>query len=118
MSLENVERFERLLKEDEGLQAKLAAATKAYDGAEKDEAMFEELLAPIAAGVGLSFTLDEALAHASTCRNLSDSELDAVAGGSTYCYIVVGGSEPDAGYVDYENGGACAYVVLGLAIWD
>ena len=118
MSLENVERFERLLKESEGLQAKLAAATKAYDGAEKDEAMFEELLAPIAAGVGLPFTLDEALAHASTCRNLSDSELDAVAGGSTYCYIVVGGSEPDAGYVDYENGGACAYVGLGLAIWD
>ncbi len=118
MSLENVERFERLLKEDEELQAKLAAATKAYDGAETDEAMFEELLAPIAAGVGLPFTLDEALAHASTCRNLSDSELDAVAGGSTYCYIVVGGSEPDAGYVDYENGGACAYVGLGLAIWD
>ena len=118
MSLENVERFEKLLKEDEGLQAKLAAATKAYEGAETDEAMFEGLLAPIAAGAGLPFTLDEALAYASTSRNLSDAELEAVAGGSTYCYIVGGGSEPDAGYVDYENGGACAYVGLGLAHWD
>ena len=118
MSLENVERFEKLLKEDEGLQAKLASSTKAYEGAETDEAMFEGLLAPIAAGAGLPFTLDEARAYVSTCRNLSDAELEAVAGGSTYCYIVGGGSEPDAGYVDYENGGACAYVGLGLAHWD
>lgn len=60
MALENVERFEKLLREDEGLQAKVAAASKAYEGEITDEAAFEELLAPIAAGVGLPFTLAEA----------------------------------------------------------
>lgn len=32
MSLENVERFEKLLREDEDLQAQVAAASKAYEG--------------------------------------------------------------------------------------
>lgn len=32
MALENVEKIEKLLREDEGLQAQVAAASKAYEG--------------------------------------------------------------------------------------
>lgn len=118
MALENVEQFERLLREDEGLQAKLAAASKAYEGEKTEEAVFEELLAPIAAGVGLPFTLGEALTYVSQTRVLSDEELDAVAGGSSVCYIIGGSSEPEADFVDYEEVGACAYLGVSVAFWD
>ena len=57
VALENVERFEKLLREDEGLQAQLAAAFKEHEGELSDEPALEELLVPITAGAGLPFTL-------------------------------------------------------------
>ena len=84
MALENVEQFEKLLREDEGLQEKLAAASREYKGEKTDEALFDEVLAPIAAGAGLPFTIDEALAYVSQTRDLTDAELDSLAGGTSF----------------------------------
>ena len=49
MSVENVGKFEELLRSDEGLQAKLREATEAYQGDRADgRAIFEAVLAPLA----------------------------------------------------------------------
>ena len=101
MAQENVGRFEELLKSDEALQAKFAELGKAG------------ILAPLAAEAGLPFTYEEGVAYASQGKELSDDELDAVAGGFSVCYIIGGGDEPDADS-DCKDGrrniGACAYI--------
>lgn len=44
MATENAGRFEKLLREDEALQARLQAALKAFDGDKSDEkAVFERV---------------------------------------------------------------------------
>lgn len=82
-----------------------------------DEAAFEALLAPVAAGVGLPFTLAEAREYANRSRALNDEEFAELPGGSG-CYVIGGGTGPDAGVPDYENFGACAYVGVSLAFWS
>ena len=73
MALENVEQFEKLLREDEALQERLASAVDAYEGEQTAEAIYEALLEPIAAGVGLPFTYEEAVRFGSLGRELSDA---------------------------------------------
>lgn len=114
MAQENVGRFEELLKSDEALQAKFAELGKAFEGTDADDrALFEGILAPLAAEAGLPFTYEEGVAYASQGKELSDDELDAVAGGFSVCYIIGGGDEPDADS-DCKDGrrniGACAYI--------
>ncbi len=116
MALENVEQFEKLLREDEVLQEKLVSAVDAYEGEQTAEAIYEALLEPIAAGVGLPFTYEEAVRFGSLGRELSDAELDGLAGGSI-CIFVGFGDDPDAEVIDDSNGGACAYVGVTLANW-
>ena len=107
MALENVKKFEELLKTDEGLQAKLKELSGAYAGDMTDEkAMFEATIAKVAAEAGLPFTLDEAI-EAVAEQELSDAELDAVAGGSV-CYFV-GGSPTVESACSGSKGAACAY---------
>lgn len=116
MAQENVTRFAGLIQTDEALQEKLASAVAAYEGEQTAEAMYEALLEPIAAGVGLPFTYEEAVRFESLGRELSDVELDGVAGGSI-CIFIGFGDEPDADATDETNGGACAYVGVTLANW-
>ena len=112
MAQENATKFYELLKSDEALQAKIREATAAYDGAKDDEkAVFEAVIAPLAAEAGLPFTYEEGFAFATAERNLTDEELDAVAGGRHFCYFVGGSSKPeDWDWYDGGTGGACAYV--------
>jgi len=118
MALENVERFEKLLREDEDLQAQVSAASKAYEGEITDEAAFEALIAPVAAGVGLPFTLEEAREFVQRGRELSETELEAVAGGGV-CYVIGGSTKPEANIEDnHIDGGACAYVGIGMFGWS
>ena len=59
MANANVERFEELLRTDEALRAKLDEATAAYAGDPADEkALFEAVIAPLAAELGLPFSFE------------------------------------------------------------
>ena len=116
MANENVERFEELLKNDAALQAKLQELSKAYVGDAADEqAVFEATIGKLAAEAGLPFTFEEGREAALAGRDLSDAELEAVAGGSGFCYVIGGSSEPEAtcGRADFH---ACAYV--GITMLD
>lgn len=85
MSLENVMRFEDLLRSDETLQAKLKEAKETFDTEGADErAIFDALVAPLADEVGLPFTYEEGKDFAGDSVELSDEELDAVSGGGVW----------------------------------
>ena len=121
MAIENVSKFEKLLREDEALQAKMEAASKAFDGDGSDEkAVFDATVAPLAAEVGLPYTFEEAV-ESTEVRELDDCDLEAVAGGS-WCFIIGGGTN-ESNTVDTENGvgvtgiGTCKYVGIGIGVF-
>ena len=75
MSVANVKAFFEKVAEDEALQEKLKAL------AEREEAMYADLV-EIASAAGFEFTTADARrARVDVARDLSDEELDAVAGG-------------------------------------
>lgn len=118
MAVENVGKFEELLRSDEDLQAKLRAAAEAFQGDKDDaRAVFEAVVAPLALGVGLPFTFEEVSASATTGCELDDAALDAVAGGDfNYCFVIGGGDDPDAwacAYGDFGVG-ACSFIGIGV----
>lgn len=122
MAVENAIKFEKLLREDEELQAKMEAALKAFDGDKSDEkAVFDATVAPLAAAAGLPYTFEEAV-ESSQARELDERELEAVAGGS-WCIIIGGGTDNDSNTVDTANGvgvtgfGTCKYVGIGLGVF-
>ena len=65
---EGIKKFEELLKTDEAFQKKLADAAQAYNGEMTEEAIFNNVLVPIASEYGITATIDEA-----TCRLRGDT---------------------------------------------
>ncbi len=109
MAAENIGKLEELLKEDEAVQARLNELAQAYDGDRNDEkALFEATFVVLAEEVGLPFTVEEVAKAMAEGRELDDAELDSVAGGDGFCYLIGGSDEPEVecGYMGY----ACAYV--------
>ena len=94
--MSNVEKFEELLRSDEALQEKLRAAIDVYEGDKSDErAVFDAVIAPLAAEAGLPLSHDEWKSLAELAREgveLSDEELEAVAGGGWVANCSVVGS--------------------------
>ncbi len=115
MAFENVEKFEDLLRGSEELQAKMRAAADAYEGDKADEqAIFEAVIAPLAEEAGLPFSLEEGREFVISSRELTDDELDAVAGGKGGCYVIGGGKEADACTDDILGAGACYAMGVGI----
>lgn len=82
--MSNIEKFEELLRSDEALQEKLRVATEAYEGDTADElAVFDAVVAPLAAEVGLPFTYEEVEEYTSGDEVLSLDDLDEAAGGKS-----------------------------------
>ena len=97
--MSNIKKFEELLRSDKELQAKLAEAAKVFTGDKADgRAVFDAIIAPIATELGLPFSYEEATMHFDSC-DLSDEELEAVAGGDGACY--------NTGGTCYTVGDAC-----------
>lgn len=87
MAVENANEFMGLIRTDEELQAKLTEAGKAFAGDNGDEkGLFEAVVAPLAAEVGLPFTFEE-YNEVAASREIDEADLDAIAGGSK-CYGV------------------------------
>lgn len=105
MAKENIKKFYEAVAADEGIRNRLNDLNKPYQGEEMNEekkaALLEKLVLPIAAEMGLGFSMEElrqyeeemVQAHAS--HELDDQELEAVAGGmggaAGFCFLVGAG---------------------------
>jgi len=116
MALENVTKFDELLRSDDELQAKIKVAAEAYEGDKADErAVFDAIIAPAAAEAGLAFTFDEAQEAKENGMEISDDELDAVAGG--YGCLVLGGGQTGHCWGLEVGAGACDTIGIGIMVW-
>ena len=96
MAQETAKKFMDQLAGDKALQEKLAAALNAFAGNKSDEkAVFETVLAPIAKEAGFDFSYEDMLAASNASGELSDDELDQVAGGA-HCFGLGFGKSDDA----------------------
>lgn len=90
MAKENVGKFFEAVMADEKKKQKLGEITEKFAGKEVDETqltpVLEEHVLPMAANMGFSFTLEELRAYRQeqyqASGQVSDEELEAVAGGS------------------------------------
>ena len=112
MAQENLAKLEEMLKADKDLQAKVNDLASAFEGDRADDkALFEATIGVMAAEAGLPVTHEEAVGAVPE-KELSDEELDAVAGGGV-CYFV--GASPSVDSECYNNrGSSCAYVGVGF----
>lgn len=119
MAQGNVDKFIEQIRCDEELQAKLKEATDTYDGPKDDRALFEAIVEPLAEQAGLPFTFEEALAATAAERDLSDEEVEAMAGGAG-CYVFGGTDEGfEAGVGDsIGTMGICFYAGITFAIFE
>ena len=99
---EGLKKFKELLLTDQVFQQKLKAAAESYDGEQTEEAVFNNVLIPLASEYGISASYDEYKEFITNPDNLamSDEELVQVAGG----YSKGGGT----------GGGICAAVGFGV----
>lgn len=83
MALDNLIKFEELLRTDDALQGKIKAAVLSFRGDPRDRrAVYDAIFVPLAAEVGLPHTYDDVLEFLSRqSRKLEDEELAKVAGG-------------------------------------
>ena len=116
--MENAKKFFEALKTDTALAEKLKEANKAYEGKELSEQerrdAIERDVLPIIKAAGYDVTLAELEAFGKqqakpALGELSDDEMEAVAGGDCYCYL--GGAGGGTNYLDNTYG--CACVVYG-----
>ena len=116
MSLDNAKKFTELLKDDD-FQAKLAKVLDAYEGDKSDmRAFFEAGVGKLAEELDIPFTYEDALelAQSTSGREVSDAELDAVAGGDTGGVCLGLGFSSDVNARCGSKGGyACAYIGVG-----
>ena len=113
----DVKAFVEMIKTDKAVQEQLKAVAEAYNGAATDEAVWDEVMKPIANEKGFDITLDDYKAYVDNLakeNELSDSELEDIAGGFTFC-LIVGGSGGKVAQAKPEGGvGACYYVGVGF----
>ena len=81
-AMDGIKKFVELMNTDEAFQAKLKEALAKYDGEKTEEAVFQNVLAPLASEYGITATIEEYKDYISD-GELSTDELEQVAGGSS-----------------------------------
>ena len=70
------------MRDDKALRARLEEATSSFTGDKADaRAVFDAVVAPLAADAGMPFTYDEATAAADDVKEIDEADLEAFAGG-------------------------------------
>lgn len=106
MSLENVDKFQEMLASSEELQEKFKAAVDAVAEGASEEDSFNAVIGQLAQEVGLPFTFEEAKQRAEEGTQLTDEQLDNVAGGWKFCVgWGVGTTDYDAQHTCPTKGG-------------
>ena len=131
MSKENVRLFNEKVSADKALQGKLHALNERHEGEElSDEKMmriYEEDVLPLARECGFDFSMEDLKEYArvlsqSSPGELTEDELDAVAGGNTCACVIGGGGKGSEsslcvcvafGTGSNRFGGVCVCVVGG-----
>lgn len=116
MSKENVRQFYQMVAKDEELKNKIVALFKPYEGQDLDQEtrtkLVETLLIPVAAERGLPFTVGDVLELERDARDsqqseeLSNEELDAVAGGLGVGLLFCFGVGAGVGFI----AGVCTWI--------
>lgn len=101
MSTENVKKFYEAISQDESLKRKFVELSQKYQGQQIDETkamtVVEQEALPLAAQMGYSFSKDdlkiygEEMKQANMNCELSEEELQAVAGGALTCFGIGSG---------------------------
>ena len=79
-AMSNAETFDKLFCSDGELQRRAEAALAAFDGDRSDaQAVFEAVIAPLAAEAGLSFAFEEGVANAARGMDIFGDGADAMA---------------------------------------
>lgn len=117
---EGIKKFAELMNTDEAFKAKLNAAMQSYKGEMTPEAVYNDVLSPLAKEYGISVSLEEFNDYISSQTNkdgsLSFDELGQVAGGkargavAAACSVIgagIGGGGGDGA------GGGCALIGVG-----
>ena len=109
MSAENVKKFYEAVSRDEALKQKFIELSQKYQGQSMDEAkgmsILEQEALPIAKQLGYEFTIDdlksygEEMKQANMNCELSDEEMQAVAGGIQAAICVLFGISLDGQFV-------------------
>ena len=120
---EGIKKFAELMNTDEAFKAKLSAAMQSYKGEMTPEAVYNNVLSPIAKEYGISVSLEEFNDYISSQANgdeaLSFDELEQVAGGkhggfgNTACAAIgvgAGGTGGDGA------GSVCALIGVGWGV--
>jgi len=118
---EGLKKMEELLRTDTAFQEKLKAAMESYTGEQKEEAVFNAILVPLAKEYGISASFDEFKEYIQNVlnedRELSDDEVNQVAGGTKGGGLGIGnciGVGIGAGGGAGESGcGICAGLGIG-----
>jgi len=91
---EGLKKFEELMKNDVAFQEKLKTAMESYTGEQTAEAIFEDVLVPLAKEYGISASFEEFKEYVASVSNgdreLSENEVNQVAGGKTGGFGIVG----------------------------
>ena len=124
---EGIRKFVELANTDPAFLEKLKAAVVSYDGEQTEEAVFQNVLTPVAAEYGITATYDEYKSYMEKISS-KDTEMDAdeiaqLAGGrtkgvgATVCFLAgvgIGGTEDDEDVRGYcvvagfgDSAGAC-----------
>ncbi len=119
---QGLKQFENLLRTDTEFQEKLKTAADNYKGNMDDRSVFEGLLVPLAKEYGITATYDEFQEYLESlrkisegeCVNLSQDELEQVAGGKSGGLGAVGCSGVGSG-IGFSGGdnGISACICLG-----
>ena len=126
MAIANVKAFYEALQSNTELQEKVNAADAAYNGDATDKAAaVAAILIPAAKEAGFDFTAEELLefekaAAQKSDDEISEDELEAVAGGVAICLLLGFGtgksSKNESGC--RSGGGVCKYVGVGMYFFD
>lgn len=99
------------------VEPRVTAALAAYKGdRENDKAVFNAVVAPLAEELGMPFTFDEAVEHAAEGVELTREDMDAVAGGTSFCILIGGSDNEYCEQCEEESYGDndCQYLGIGM----
>ena len=119
---EGIKKFAELMNTDEAFQAKLSAAAQSYKGEMTPEAVYNNVLSPLAKEYGISISLEEfneLVSSEDKDKALNIDELQQAAGGKEtvgsggFACTAIGVGAGGGGTPGGEAGGACAFVGFG-----
>ncbi|MDO4537846.1 MAG: hypothetical protein Q4B54_06750 [Coriobacteriales bacterium] len=120
MTKNNAEHFMEMLRTNEAARRALGRLAEGFAGDKADDrAVYEQILSPVAKQYGVDLSYEEAQNLEAGAHQLSDEELDAVAGGTgmtMYQHLIAGvltgvmvvGAVPAAALAEEAQGGADA----------